>query len=231
MCLSHQRWHLHGRDIDLQNHSSYGKAERWLSGRLWNRGISLHTGELQLSCRLLQTALRDAPDAAPHRRAVEFGVDVLSDVDDALLCAYPEAVALTGLLVDAEFLRFLLGPRYRVESQVEIMQAAVAGVLRSSGGRALQLLSGEIVRRSRRAVMIAYGARKNARVKTVRCGLEKALFASARTNRACLLRHLDTVRMPALEVQPGWGATRTRSLNNAVLRPDDLDELVARLMA
>ncbi|WP_128218711.1 hypothetical protein [Microbacterium enclense] len=156
---------------------------------------------------------------------------MLSDVDDALLCAYPEAVALTGLLVDAEFLRFLLGPRYRVESQVEIMQAAVAGVLRSSGGRALQLLSGEIVRRSRRAVMIAYGARKNARVKTVRCGLEKALFASARTNRACLLRHLDTVRMPALEVQPGWGATRTRSLNNAVLRPDDLDELVARLMA
>lgn len=226
VCLTHKRWHVDGRDVDLSTHPAYGRAERWLSGKLWFRGIALHTGEFQLAGRLIQAALDDVSDAAPLRRAERWGMDPRGSHPDIMMSAYPEVVALTGLLVDPEFLRFLLGPRFRVEAQVEIMEAAVTGVLASSGGRALHKLSQAIVERSRNAVMVAYGASRSYHANTIPCSFEKALYASARSNRACLLRHLDTVRMPALNVPLKWGATRTRTLNRAILQPDDLDRLI-----
>lgn len=226
VCLTHRRWHLNGRDVDVSDAPVYGRAERWLSGKLWFRGIALHTGEFQLAGRLIQAALADVADAEPLARAERWGVDPRGSHADIMLSAYPEIVALTGLLVDPEFLRFLLGPRFRVEAQVEIMEAAVTGVLAASGGRALHKLSQAVVERSRDAVMIAYGASKSYRVKTIPCSFEKALYASARSNRACLLRHLDTVRMPSLDMPLTWGATRTRTLNRAILQPDDLDRLM-----
>lgn len=226
VCLTHGRWHIDGRDIDVSSASGFGRAERWLSGKLWFRGIALHTGEFQLAGRLIQAALDDVADAEPVKRADLWGMDPRSSHADIMLSAYPEIVALTGLLVDPEFLRFLLGPRFRVEAQVEIMEAAVTGVLAAPGGRALHKLSRAIVERSRDAVMVAYGASKSYRVKTIPCSFDKALYASARSNRACLLRHLDTVRMPTLDVPLKWGATRTRTLNRAILQPDDLDRLM-----
>ena len=75
-----------------------------MSGKLWFHGIALHTGELQLAVRLLLAALRDSPDAAQRAqlRADEFGVSLEGAYEDALLCVYPEAVALTGILIDPE---------------------------------------------------------------------------------------------------------------------------------
>lgn len=78
--------------------------------------------------------------------------------------------------------------------------------------------------------MVAYGATKNYHAKTIACNFDKALYASARSNRACLLRHLDTVRMPTLDVPMRWGATRSRTLNRAVLQPDDLDRLIESIV-
>lgn len=230
VCLTHGRWHLDSRDIDVSGLSAYGRAERWLSGKLWFRGIALHTGEFQLAGRLIQAALEDVADAEPLRRGDRWGVDPRGSHAEIMLAAYPEVVALTGLLVDPEFLRFLLGPRFRVEAQVEIMEAAVTGVLAASGGRSLHTLSRAIIERSRNAVMIAYGATKNYHAKTIACNFDKALYASARSNRACLLRHLDTVRMPTLDVPMRWGATRSRTLNRAVLQPDDLDRLIESIV-
>ena len=197
-----------------------------MSGKLWFHGIALHTGELQLAVRLLLAALRDSPDAAERAqlRANEFGVSLEGAYEDALLCVYPEAVALTGILIDPEYLRYLLSPRYKSRDQVEIMQAAVAGVLGGTGGRHLREISRLVVERSQDAVMAAYGAKKAYGVKTISCGLDKALLASARSNRACLLRHLDTVRMPSSwDAPPSWGAPRNSILNRARLLPDDLD--------
>lgn len=225
VCLHHRRWHLDSRDVDVSRHSEFGRAERWMSGRLWFHGIALHTGELQLAVRLLLAALRDSPDAAERarERADEFGASLYGPYEDSLLCLYPEAVALTGILIDPEFLRYLLSPRYKSWDQVEIMQAAVAGVLGGTGGRHLREISRLVVERSQHAVMAAYGAKKAYGVKTIRCGLDKALFASARSSRACLLRHLDTVRMPSSwDAPPSWGAPRNSILNRARLLPDDL---------
>lgn len=224
VCLHHRRWHLDDRDVDLSRHPAYGRAERWASGKLWFRGIALHTGELQLAVRLILAAFQDSPEAAEHAhlRAAEFGVSLERSYEDALLCVYPEAIALAGILIDPDFLRYLLSPRYKSRDQVEIMQAAVAGVLHGTGGRQLRETSRFVVERSQEAVMVAYGARRAYGVKTIRCNLDKALYASARSNRACLLRHLDTVRMPSSwDVAPSGGVPPTRVLNRAQLRPDD----------
>lgn len=120
VCLTHQRWHLDDRDVDLSLHPAYGRAERWASGKLWFRGIALHTGELQLAVRLILAALQDSPDAAEHarRRADQFDASLGRSYEDALLCVYPEAIALTGILIDPEFLRYLLSPRYKSRDQV-----------------------------------------------------------------------------------------------------------------
>lgn len=226
VCLRHRRWHLDGRDVDLAMHPEFGRAERWVSGKLWFHGIALHTGELQLAVRLLLAALRDSPEAAERAqtRADEFGASLDSSYEDSLLCVYPEAVALTGILIDPEFLRYLLSPRYKSRDQVEIMQAAVAGVQGGTRGRHLRETSRLVVERSQDAVMAAYGAKKAYGVKTISCSLDKALLASARSQRACLLRHLDTVRMPSSWDAPtSWGAPRNSILNRARLLPDDLD--------
>lgn len=223
VCLHHRRWHLDGRDINLAAHAEYGRAERWLSGKLWLRGIALHTGELQLAVHLILAAVQDDVDgsSAPTQRAKEFGVALDASYEDALLCTYPEAVALVGILIDPEFLRCLLTPRFTARAQVEIMQAAVAGVLRNTGGRSLHETATMVIERSREAMMVAYGSLKSYGVKTIRCDFDKALIASARSTRACLLRHLDTVRVPS-----GWGtklwwpAPPTDVLNRANLRPD-----------
>ncbi len=222
VCLHHRRWHLDGRDVDLREHPEYGRAERWLSGKLWLRGIALHTGELHLAVRLILAALDDVDGmAAPARRAMDFGVTLDGSYEDALLCAYPEAVALTGILIDPEFLRCLLTPRFTAVDQVEIMQAAVAGVLHGVGGRALHEIATMVVERSREAMMVAYGSVKSYGVKSIRCDFDKALIASARSTRACLLRHLDTVRVPSGWGTPlWWPAPPTDVLNRADLKPD-----------
>lgn len=58
-------------------------------------------------------------------------------------------------------------------------------------------------------------------MKTIRCDFDKALIASARSARACLLRHLDTVRVPSRWETPlWWPAPPTDVLNRARLQPD-----------
>lgn len=227
VCLHHGRWHLDGRDIDIRRFPEYGRAERWLSGKLWLRGIGLHTGELQLAARLLRIAAEDTRSSPAIGRGQTLGVDPFSSDADFLLCAYPEIVALTGTLIQPEFLRYLLSPRYDPRPQVEIIEGVIARLAHAPAERGLRRTAENVIEHSRRAVLAAYGARKSRNVKTIRCRLDKALYASARTHRACLLRHLDAVRIPAnWDVPLGWAAPPTRVLNRARLLPDDLDAIL-----
>ncbi|MGM7669136.1 hypothetical protein [Microbacterium sp. A93] len=219
VCNRHRRWHIEGGDHDLTAFPEYLHAERCLSGTLWKRGIGLSTGELQLAAVLvghwtIDTVLNDRLRA----RMTSFGIGAV-DQDTALLVAYPEIVSLTTVLTDPSFASYLLTPRFSTAQQVWALEAAVVTIMHGSTTQRLHEVAQQIVARGKAAVETAYGMRQRATNKRP-AALEKALIASSDRHRACLLRHLSTVRIQVLPYEPGVAAPRTRVLDRRRPQPD-----------
>lgn len=223
VCNRHRRWHLDGADIGLAHFPEYGHAERCLSGTLWKRGIGVATGELQLAATLIRYwAIDELPDARIKNRMSALGIATLdADADTVLLATYPEVVRLATVLTDLSFASYLLSPRFSLAEQVQALEAAVITIMQGSITTGLHDVAERIVSRGKAAVETAFGMRQNAHNKRP-ASLEKALIASSQRHRACLLRHLSTVRMQMIPYEPGVAAPRTAILVRGPLRPDDL---------
>lgn len=212
VCNRHRRWHLDGADIDLAQFPQYGHAERCLSGTLWKRGIGIATGELQLAATLIRYwAIDERPDARIEDRMSALGIGTL-DVDTVLLAAYPEVVRLATVLTDLSFASYLLSPRFSLAEQVRALEAAVVTIMRGSTTTRLHHVAEQIVSRGKAAVETAFGMRQNPHNQRPAM-LEKALVASSQRHRACLLRHLSTVRIQIIPYAPGVAVPRSRALD------------------
>lgn len=120
VCARHRRWHYNGRDDGIQD-VRYMRAERCLTGTLWQRGIGLNTGELELAADLL-TAHREH-----HCRT-----DLSGDPAEDLRGVYPEAVRLTAFLTEPWATRFLANSGVGHLPVVALIEASVTAV---SAGR------------------------------------------------------------------------------------------------
>lgn len=211
VCNHHRRWHVDGADLDVAAFPEYAHAERCFSGTLWKRGIGLSTGELQLAASLIcaWAADSDLPERI-HRRAATLDTEV-RDQGGVFLVAYPEVVNLTTVLTDLSFASYLLSPRFSLAEQVWALEAAVVTIMRGSTTQRLHELAERIVSRGKAAVEAAFGMRQNAHNKRP-ATLEKSLIASSQRHRSCLLRHLSTVRIQVLPLQPGVAVPRNRVL-------------------
>lgn len=219
VCNRHGRWHVDGVDLDLTPFPEYLRAERCLSGTLWKRGIGLATGELQLAATLVRHWTVDAEvDDRLRARMDAFGIDAI-DQDTALLIAYPEIVNLATVLTDPSFASYLLTPRFSLAEQVWALEAAVVTIMHGSTTQRLHEVAEQIVARGKAAVETAYGMRQRA-TNHRPAALEKALIASSDRHRACLLRHLSTVRIQILRSEPGVAAPTNRVLDRRRPQPD-----------
>lgn len=114
VCARHRRWHYAGADRDLARSADFFRAERYLTGTLWDRGIGPDTGELELATALI--------------RATELGQEDESH-RTALARHYPEAVRLVALLTEPWAERFLANTNVGRIQIVVLVEAAVNAVI------------------------------------------------------------------------------------------------------
>ncbi|MFC6356607.1 hypothetical protein [Luethyella okanaganae] len=184
------------------------KAERSLRSGLIPKGIGLHTGELDLSYRLLSTWASCSPLASFAEREPVLPAQVSASSFPAL---FPEIVQLTEVLTNPDFVTYLLSPQRGSIDQTKLLLSTAAGIAQMEAPFEVVKLARTVIVHGRDAVAAAYGmtgTRRTSRAAT----LDRALVAAARTHRACLLRHLDTRALPSVVAVPrGRPAPRTKT--------------------
>lgn len=113
VCARHRRWHYAGADRDLARSADFFRAERCLTGTLWERGIGPDTGEMELATTLIRTTELGQEDES-HRTA--------------LARHYPEAVRLVALTTEPWAERFLANTNVGPIQVAALVQAAVNAV-------------------------------------------------------------------------------------------------------
>lgn len=113
VCARHRRWHYAGADDALTDCVEHLRAERCLTGTLWERGIGPDTGELELATALIGATDLGQEDES-HRTA--------------LARHYPEAVRLVALLTEPWAERFLANTNVGPIQVAALVGAAVNAV-------------------------------------------------------------------------------------------------------
>ncbi len=188
-CARHRQWATDAHEFAVDDTWGYGKAEAIVSDRLWPRGVSLSTGELQLSAALCRTAIGEDPAVQVRRRSRAAGRPEPRTYVDFLAFAYPEVVAITDLITTRAFVSRLLDPSASVIIKGKQLSAAVAKLLSAPDNDELRELSIRIVGHAHEAVVYAEGLRRTRQAKQVLCPPARALIVAANRRRACLLRH------------------------------------------
>lgn len=115
VCIRHRRWHYAGADDALPTPTAHIRAERFLTGTLWQRGIGVATGELELATELILFQRGRENHPGTH--------------NEQLKQFYPEAVKLTALLTEPWAERFLSNTnagRLPVAALVEAAATAIS---------------------------------------------------------------------------------------------------------
>ncbi|WP_298945045.1 hypothetical protein [uncultured Microbacterium sp.] len=182
VCVRHRRWHYAGADRDLTRSADFIRAERCLTGTLWERGIGPDTGELELATALLRGTDLGQEDES-HQTALERH--------------YPEAVRLVALTTEPWAERFLANTNVGPIQVAALVEAAVNAVTTGTSHDV------DAVRASFRAEgrETVIGLDRPMRF---RCGrssglneLGRRILTLAPRVRATLLRHADARRRSA----------------------------------
>lgn len=181
VCVRHRRWHYAGADRDLTRSADFFRAERCLTGTLWERGIGPDTGELELATTLIRASdLRQGEES--HRPALERH--------------YPQAVRLVALATETWAERFLTDTNVGPIQVAALVEAAVNAVIAGTSNDV------DAVRASFRAEgrETVIGLDRPMRF---RCGrssgldeLGRRILTIAPRVRATLLRHADARKPP-----------------------------------
>lgn len=139
VCVKHRRWHYDGQDIDLTNERRHLRAERCFTGMLWERGIGLETGEIELATDLLSA-----------KRRLEGRLSDVPSYSARLRVLYPDVIALVELLTEPWAVQFLSNRKLGHVPVALLVDAAVAAV-ESRSARAKDELRGSFVARGREA--------------------------------------------------------------------------------
>lgn len=181
VCARHRRWHYAGADDDLTVSVGHLRAERCLTGTLWERGIGPNTGELELATTLIRA--RDLGQEDVSHRA-------------ALARHYPQAVRLVALTTEPWAERFLantnVGP-----IQVAALVEAVVNAVTAGTAHDVDAVRASFHAEGREAVI---GLDRPVRLRYSRSpGLDefgRRILTFAPRVRATLLRHTDARKPP-----------------------------------
>ena len=181
VCARHRRWHYAGADRDLGRSANFLRAERCLTGTLWERGIGPDTGEMELATALLPANDLGAEDE-PHRTA--------------LARHYPEAVQLVALLTEPWAERFFANTNVGPIQVAALVEAAVNAVTAGTS-HDVDAVRASFHTEGRETVI---GLDRRLRLRYGRSpGLDelgRRILTFAPRVRATLLRHTDARRPP-----------------------------------
>lgn len=198
VCLKHRVWCGGATAIDLSRMPEYLRAEKRLRSVLYARGVSAGSGELQLACLLLQDWAYDQPRPTPIQRREALLPSLSAQELTAYrldLTVYPEVVELAVILTNHDVAAVLLSPRWDANSQTRVILAAIGQATRQDPPAGVSEVVSRTVHEQTTAVDHAYDlAERHPTLK--KRPMRDALIATARTQRACLLRHLDARVLP-----------------------------------
>ena len=223
LCIEHGRWSYGTFELDIPNAWGYEDAERDLARVLWPRGVTLHTGELQLAAALIVAAMDGDEVAIVRFRAARLGLRAPQTFDEVLVSGYPEVVRIAVLLTDRAFVNPLLKVSTSSLKQADRLAATAARALNyQDASDALRNLSRRIVGHAHGAVIYAEGLRRTRSAKQVLCPRDRALVVAADRRRACLLRHASAGIVGNRNRPRSDGTPRPRVTRNHPLMPDEL---------
>ena len=187
VCVRHRRWHYAGADRDLARSVDFFRAERCLTGTLWERGIGPDTGELELATTLIRGCDRGQEDES-HRTT--------------LARHYPEAVRLVAILTEPWAERFLANTKVGPIQVAALVESVVTAVTAGTS-HDVDAVRASFYAEGREAVI---GIDQPIRL---RCGqppsldeLGRRILTLAPRVRATFLRHIDARKTPARRSRP-----------------------------
>lgn len=176
-CIRHARWHYGGEDEDVGHRASYRRAERRIAGTLWQRGVALGTGEIELAAELLQVSdptITDGATCASRLRAW-----------------YPEAVRLVEFLTEPWACRFFAARTIGSGPVVALIESSLAAV-RDRGDTDLEHIRGAFRVIGREASMTAPRRARNRHMAIVHAGQVRAFVRKRMPRlRGTFLKHND----------------------------------------
>lgn len=222
-CTQHAHWSFRDLHATTPDTDEYAQAELELRTTLWERGVTLHTGEVNLAAALVR-AWNDGTPAPGrlHDRSEIFGLASPRSYEEVLLCAYPDVIRVATLITTRRVITPLLDTAVSALTQADRFTAAIAATCGGHPNEGLRQLARAVIGYAHRSVHYAAGLRRTPQTKNLACPMNRALIVAAGRQRACLLRHAT----PAQIRDTGWkrtgGAPRPRATRNRPLQPDEL---------
>ena len=220
VCTRHRMWSHEESHPLVDDVEDYLRAEGTMRQVLWGRGVTLHSGELQLAAAFVAAWLHDQPASDLPARLVRSQQDDVTTFARILWRAYPEVVRVATVLINGRLITEVLDPAKSALAQAPVLERAVVRVLAGHGSAQLARVVSSAVQRGHRAVLYSYGLRRTRNAKHVACPLDKALIVASHRQRACLLRHANAARMDRFDRPRTGGAPATRVVRRWELAPD-----------
>lgn len=194
VCLRHETWTYRNLHAQVGAFCEYAVAEGIARTYLWERGIALHTGELNLAAAFVAAWAAGSSTRIVQKRADVLGIDDLTTFTGVLLTAYPEVIRTATVIFQGSLPARVLDVSVSALTQADFLADAVAFSLDGRITDELRELSIKVVGHAHRTMFYAYGLRAG-RVQHRPGHLHRALMITAHRKRACLLRHVDPKRL------------------------------------
>ena len=198
-----QRWAYRALHADVSDLPGYEDAELLLRSQLWQRGVALYTGELNLAAAFIRASHEGSgTPTLIDDRMTRLGVQRLDTYEEVLLCAYPEVVRVACLLTAPRMSTAVLNVTISALTQADRLMLAVTDAIGGEPSDALDTFTVSVVGHAHRAILHMYGLRSSHQVTYQRCPLNRALVVAAHRQRACLLRHVNPRTLPDIAGPP-----------------------------
>lgn len=173
-CVRHRRWHCGSEDEVVVDSDGHLRAEQALSGLLWSRGVTMHTGEFDLAARLILDSWREQPGVDQHAARHTYG----SVVELLVTLTYPDVALNLSALAE--------GHRRQVEGLIGL----VVGAGKGSRTPELEDTANRVIRVHRAAMYEALRmpSSNGATITTAR--FEKGIAEASYRAKAVFLRHV-----------------------------------------
>lgn len=173
-CVRHRRWHCGSEDEVVADSDGLLRAEQVLSGLLWSRGVTMHTGEFDLATRLILDSWREQPAAGQHAALRTYG----PVVELLVTLTYPDVALTMAALAESH------------RRQVEGLIGLVVGAGKGSRTPELEDTANRVIRVHRAAMYEALRmpSSNGATITTAR--FEKGIAEASYRAKAVFLRHV-----------------------------------------
>lgn len=201
-CVRHRRWHYGTEDEFVADSDGHLRAEQALSGLLWSRGVTMHTGEFDLATRLILDSWREQPGTDQHAARRTYG----PVIELLVTLTYPDVALTMAALAESH------------RRQVEGLIGLVVGAGKGSRTPELEDTASRVIRAHRAAMYQALRMPNSKGATITTAPFEKGIAEASYRAKAVFLRHVTrSGRRDELEERVVRGAPASRVVSRRLV--------------